>query len=558
MEKAIKDRFTFTYESGVSGSFLVASTSINEAIVDFQVTMLKKNPNKYILPLDVRRNNDSINIYYNITSKLSLLQYVKRSKLSKLEFIEIFSGIVKTLLTSKGFLLSDKSFILDEEYIYICPDTKYISLVYLPFKVDVDITKALKDFAMNFVVYNANIEAEDSDVFLQQFISFLKKDTFNILDFDKFLHTLKRNAEPKREFELHGQDSGSQEEQNQLERAKPAKKEKDLGKEKIKVEIPKSKKAKDINLFDAPIPQKGASGDLKGKSDARDKSESIFKVITRSPYITIGCVLQCAIVILILFLLFSGTLDKLGNDKLSTFFALLLIGGAVSYFVWKKVLSLETKENKSTNSTDIPQKVEKPQRPSKPINIPKPKKAADIAPKQVDKAIKQADIVPKQADIAPRQNEEVPTYEKKRVIKERPSLTPDIDSVGEENSEVPAIEKPVLKNINLSETVFLGNVAKKPQLRFSKDGVIVEINIDKPSFIIGRLEGQVDYVETNNAIGKVHAEIITREGCYYIKDLNSKNGTFINGIRIESNKEYEIKDNDRITLANSEYTFVLG
>ncbi len=76
------------------------------------------------------------------------------------------------------------------------------------------------------------------------------------------------------------------------------------------------------------------------------------------------------------------------------------------------------------------------------------------------------------------------------------------------------------------------------------------------NFMLGRLKEKVDYVVDNRAVGKIHACIRTRNGKYYIVDLNSKNGTFINGIRIESNIEYEIKDKDEISLANIEFTFI--
>ena len=56
-------------------------------------------------------------------------------------------------------------------------------------------------------------------------------------------------------------------------------------------------------------------------------------------------------------------------------------------------------------------------------------------------------------------------------------------------------------------------------------------------------------------IGKLHAEITICEGTYYIKDLNSKNGTFVNGIRVPGNKEFEIKENDIIKFSNYEYVF---
>ncbi|HWR60596.1 MAG TPA: FHA domain-containing protein, partial [Clostridia bacterium] len=81
------------------------------------------------------------------------------------------------------------------------------------------------------------------------------------------------------------------------------------------------------------------------------------------------------------------------------------------------------------------------------------------------------------------------------------------------------------------------------------------IIIGKDRFTIGRLGSMVDHVIPDGTIGKLHAEIISREGSYYLTDLNSKNGTYINGERIASNMEYEITGSCRIRFSNYEYLF---
>ncbi len=85
-----------------------------------------------------------------------------------------------------------------------------------------------------------------------------------------------------------------------------------------------------------------------------------------------------------------------------------------------------------------------------------------------------------------------------------------------------------------------------------------DIFIDKDDFIIGRLAGHVDYILKNNAVGKLHAELIYRNGTCFVKDLNTVNGTFINNTRIDSNKEVELKESDRLQLANSEFVLTYG
>lgn len=562
MEIAIKDRFIFTYESGVNGSFLVASTSKNDSVIEFQVNMLNRNPNKHILPLDVRRNNDKINIYYNITSKLSLSQYLKRSQLSKNEFIDIFSGIIKTLQSSKALLLSDNSFILDEEYIYVSPDAMSVSFVYLPVKLDIDITKSLKDFALNFVVYSANIHEENSDAFLQQFLSFLKKDTFNILDFDKFLKEIKRSVS-QQEIETQKSSEMVEDKQVPVNIEKKAKVENDSRQNKANVDIPKPKSYPDKDSKKSiPLSSGESKSEVKKSSDLVD--QSMLKNFTDRPNIVIGAVIQAVLVIAVLVMLLAGTLDFLGNDKTTTAFGLLLVCAAASYFMWKKVLAMkiETADNKpkdikpmdnkakDNKTTDNKPKIDKPiDNKTSKASFPKPQVKPPIAPKYNDPD----KTAPK--DLRKYKQEEI---ERNNVLPKTPQIAAQEEPSMNMGSEIKSVNSLVISNSSVSETVFLGTaVIRNPLLKVIKTGNAEEIVINKPSFIIGRLEGQVDYVHSNNAIGKVHAEIITREGCYYLKDLNSKNGTFINGKRLESNTEYEIKNNDKITLANSDFVFIV-
>lgn len=103
------------------------------------------------------------------------------------------------------------------------------------------------------------------------------------------------------------------------------------------------------------------------------------------------------------------------------------------------------------------------------------------------------------------------------------------------------------------ETILLDT--KEAYLLNKKAGTVEKIHISKDIFKIGRRLGEVDYVTDNKAIGKVHMEFRIVDSKYYIVDLKSKNGTFINGKRLESSREYEVENKDIIMLANSKFTF---
>lgn len=81
-----------------------------------------------------------------------------------------------------------------------------------------------------------------------------------------------------------------------------------------------------------------------------------------------------------------------------------------------------------------------------------------------------------------------------------------------------------------------------------KDGQ--RININRKVFRIGRNSQYNDYVLTNKKISGKHAEIIVKNGKVYIKDLNSTNGIFLEGVKIPQGAEVEIKEGQEIILAN--------
>lgn len=82
------------------------------------------------------------------------------------------------------------------------------------------------------------------------------------------------------------------------------------------------------------------------------------------------------------------------------------------------------------------------------------------------------------------------------------------------------------------------------------------VDINKPSFRIGKEKSYVDYfVMNNSAVSRIHADIISRAGRYFIKDNNSTNRTFVNGSVIPFEQEIEIFDGDAIMLANEPFEF---
>ena len=83
-----------------------------------------------------------------------------------------------------------------------------------------------------------------------------------------------------------------------------------------------------------------------------------------------------------------------------------------------------------------------------------------------------------------------------------------------------------------------------------------KILVDKPVFRIGKERSYVDYfIGDNSAVSRSHANIVTKEGEYYIVDTNSTNHTYVNGEMIPSNVETKLTHGTRIRLGNEEFEF---
>lgn len=83
----------------------------------------------------------------------------------------------------------------------------------------------------------------------------------------------------------------------------------------------------------------------------------------------------------------------------------------------------------------------------------------------------------------------------------------------------------------------------------------VSFQITVPEFVIGKNAGAVQGAITfNRAISRVHCKITFTHGQYFITDLNSANGTFVNRTRIEPQKPVSIQNGAVVRLADSDFT----
>jgi len=416
----------------LTASFLVVDNIGEESVCMYQAEMMLNNHIPGLLRFNYSMSGGKPEFYYDITSKLPLGDFLKRS--SKAEELEaVLISVCYALLSSKGYLLSAGGFLFDEELIFINPSTLDSYLVYLPIRHEGDGIQEFKEFAAGLVLKSMDPAENNPGNTLQNILSYLRSETFSIQELIRLL----RNG---REYEM------IEEPENRT--VSP---EKDKGCDRRKPAV------------------------LKTKNGGR-----ILKAV-------LSQVLLAAVLV---FTAFKTNL--MPAENVSTYAGAAILLAALDILLLKNLLAVKGTKNTAKDELSYTE-------PAKSIN--------------------------------------------KAEYEEHPDN---------------CSEKGCFSERNLGETSVLGCPSGGyPYLRCIKDGHVEEITINKPEFIIGRFKDSVDYCVESCAVGKVHAAIITRGNEYFIKDINSKNGTFLNNIRLESNREYSIKNNDRITFANRDYLFTV-
>ncbi len=117
--------------------------------------------------------------------------------------------------------------------------------------------------------------------------------------------------------------------------------------------------------------------------------------------------------------------------------------------------------------------------------------------------------------------------------------------------------KPDTGDEEVFQTALLNDTTADKSIRYLRAvGVDVEdIAITYVPYLIGKQEGMVDCVLTGEAISRIHARIDREGEEYRISDLNSTNGTVVNGRVLETNETVSLKIGDEVFLANNPFIF---
>ena len=466
----------FTYEKQESNVYLVYQFQEDDETDTLSLGMMTNNHITGLLPIVFTQMNQKKFFKYNITSKIALAKFLKRT-IDKKHFLEVFSSITDLLLEIEEYMIPASEICLQMDYIFVNEKTGRVEAVCVPVIERKNNGEGLVQLFKTIISEFKPAPGEEG-TYVVRILSFINNSaSFSIVEFKHLLEKLK-NIETS---------------ESKIIQRPPVTK---------KVEIPKTQKSQiAVQPAVQPVPDT-----VKEDGTSRiETAEEPGKKIEKNP---------------------SEEEEIKSEKKKNPLLTSLFLGG---------------KKSKTKKETAL----------SNDFGFAVP--GSEIAGEMSVNNDKKEAVLPENQTQNQRQREQngpsgsIKSFGNSGVESKMPQIRQGQGNFGD-TIMIPGEEQDGTTGLD-DQTAMLS-----PRLIRSKTGE--EIEITQTLFVLGRGSESVNYqVHGNPSVGRKHAKILFLEGKFYIEDLDSKNHTYINGMKINSGHPVEMKNGDRICLSNEEFEF---
>lgn len=495
-----------TFENQGTNTYLVYTIDAEDELDSMSLGMLTNNKIPGIAEATFLQVDTTKYIKFNVSSKVSVSQLFS-GPVNKKRLVGVFTGIIDAMLSAEDYMLDTDSMLLDLDYIFADVTTCESVLVCLPVMNRETKNPELGVFFKN-IMFNTQFDQTENCDHVAQIINYLNTNpVLSLNDFKALLDSMTKPREEKKAPQPKVQEQPPVEKPRQQPVVMP-----------VQQQIPQAQ----------PMPvqeQPHVSAPAPAKLDATMLPESLQQQEEEKP--------------------------------ISMFYLLQHYNkeNAAKYKAQKAAKKEKKAEGKKKDSGGKGKK----EAPSSPVN------AGFAVPGQPSGQVNAGFAVPGQSstpvETKPAQPVVPASVQQPAAKKPQPTVP--------QQPVQPVVQQPV-QSINFGETTVLGSpmgettvlgvaaapVAAKPHLIRAKNNEKIPLN--KPVFRIGKERSYVDYfIGDNTAISRSHANIINRNGEFFVVDTNSTNHTYVNGTMIQSNVETPLGHGTKIRLANEEFEFKL-
>lgn len=608
----MNESLRISYETMGASSYVTAFFPPSADIVHYQLEMLLSNNIKNLLAASRQLMDGEMVIYYNITSRIPLSQVLEKRKLKRKELINLIEGVITAIRDASAYRLPAEGILLEPEYIYVNPASCAPEFLYLP--VEHASRWGLKDLLSHLIMHD-KVEMSNDNL-IQVLLKELNSQPFSLDRLEKSLKSYqKEKTEQQKAASIPPQPMAFEYEYAQNSQPmlqQPIHKQQDYpafsdekAPENIADSMEKKKQQADRKSVKVPsVPKektKRKAGKRAEKSDEiRENDEGQENEWDPEKAKKMFLLPQALVMVIVAGCVSFGVfVDEAGQIVVNNILAVVIVIVLAEVILYREIYV--NRKGKKTEGKKKPEKGKKqgkdrtPADPKPPIPGKKPMTEAASQQNPVLRTAPQAE--PPQPSFAPQAEPPQPSFVQQPELRQSPALlpeyrqqgTPGFPSQQQSSGFGPqAVRQPIPpssgnagwgtagayygmapehKDDFYEADTDLGGETElwedmsaagaTAYLEYYENNNLIKIPLNSPAgVVIGRLESQVDFVVKNAKVGKVHAKVFCRDHQYFVVDINSKNGTYINGNRqrIESNIPYPLHDKDRITLADAEFT----
>ena len=489
------------YKRDMNHNYLILT---GEDVIDtdsYQVRMIVANAVPDLLQCRIQGIDGKFMVYYDVTSRHSLTALFEDRKLGIEDLQIILGGFIQVMEEMSEYLLNPCQLILEPEYIYMDSEKKNVRFCYLP-GFHGEVQKQFQNLAEYFL---PKLDHEDGKAVMLGYGVYRRalEDSFHLEHIKEELYKVREGKESdfmdyeKKIVQQPEQiDSGKEEQQKELWESGSWERESNVNSEKKTQKRRSEKKDKTKKTKDVKI-WKSVAG------------------FAGALLILLGITTGMA----------GGYLPRVSTEILLGVILLLMVLGMLVYILLKKVSGNEQKKR------DIEEKVQ----------------STD------ERYNRQKEMMWKTCEAGEKKNR----MEEAAVVGE--GITEKRNPVSEKlTKDVEKRKKTEEVSEGFGETMVLSSGAVKgPATLVSREpGELATIYLDQDITVIGKLKTAADAVINVPTVSRIHAKIRRRDGEYYLTDLNSRNGTSVNGQMLKTGEDYFLKDEDEVDFAQARYIFL--
>lgn len=529
----------FQYEAETNASYLVAILPETAPFIQYQMKMMENNHIAHLLEARKYQQDESIHICYNVTSRISLRQVLERQKMRKEEFLTLLTSLVETCRELSEYQMTAKGLVLEEDYIFVRSGSFVPSFVYLPVHAEEAGLEGVRDFVRGTIL-NSRI-ASTTDNFIQRLLDLVNDPEMTMERLGEELARLRQPAAaPQRP-----------QPQSVPEPVTP--------KPPVFDPVPPAAATPTPAPAAASAPTAVAEKKSGKRSPVKGAEKTTSGTSSRSILFT---AVQGGAVLLLALAVKAGFFMQNGVWNLSYVAGALIALAGIDFVLYRELF---VNHGKGAGEKPAKSKAGKPAKTAKKAG----KKAPAGAQRVLQPSARPADPRPKArpAYTPPPASSpaEPPAYTPPPAPAEQPGYVPAPPVYTPPAApQSPATPFPASGRTPAPETEYGEDTVVIEEgdygegyLEYFENGLAMRIHLSEGVTRVGSRAQSVDHVLASHKVSKVHAEFVRRGERYFVRDINSTNGTYLNGSRqrIVSNQDVELHDGDLVRLADIELTF---